>query len=69
MIYFSKEVRIQLTMALLVLLAGACSATQMRAVHDTLDGVHAICEGADPALHLVLEKTASPGATADGGGD
>jgi hypothetical protein len=55
------ETRVTMTMALLILLAGACSAAQQKAVHDTLDGVHAICEGSDQ-VHLLLDRV-----TVDGG--
>jgi hypothetical protein len=66
MIYFSKQTRIQLTMALFVLLAGACSAAQQKTVRDVLEGVQATCKGADPLIELVLEKTpADAGAPID----
>jgi hypothetical protein len=63
------ETRLELTMGLFIGLSviAACNAAQTRVVHDTLDGVHAVCQGADPALHLLLSKTEPDGGSNDSG--
>lgn len=50
------EFRNTLTMGLFIVISGSCTAAQRKVVHDTLDGVHAACEGVEQ-VHLILEKT------------
>jgi len=65
----SLETRNALTLCLFVALAGACSAAQTRTVHDVLEGVHAVCESTDPAVHLLLTKTDVDAGAVDAGAE
>lgn len=64
----SHDTRMSLTMGLMILLAGACSASQLHTLHDVAEGIHATCESSDPAMHLLLSKTEADAGPQDAAG-
>jgi hypothetical protein len=57
--------RMQFTMGIFILISAACTSAQKAVVHDVVDGVHAICEAADPALHLTMIRVVKDGGIDD----